>query len=173
MLSNDSDHLSIKTLLTQFNKERERKDEGRGKEGRKEGGTNSRERRTNPWEENTFIYSIFLGREHSWNEFEAVDYHRNGWTPSTHLVHYRQQTLSNLLGSNMPNTPTLQTVSQCFTSRLHYFSNWSQHAVQAILAYQPLVNLSPFPIKGMMRMLQMQKFHKLNSFQITAFFEKS
>lgn len=65
------------------------------------------------------------------------------------------------LGSNMPNNPTWQTISQYSTSRLHYFSNGSQHARQAIPAYQPLLNLSPFPIKGIMRVLQMQKFHQL------------
>lgn len=138
--------------------------------GRKGERDKLRERRANPQKENTHSLSL------SWSgAFMRRGYRlattENGWTPSTHLVHYRGDMLWPL-GSNMPNTPTLQTISQCFTLRLHYFSSRSQHAGQAILAYQPLLNLSPFPIEGIMRVLQMQKFHKLNSFWHTAFPQK-
>lgn len=110
--------------------------------------------------------------EHLWNKSEAADEQKmvgflvRIWFTSDRIDIFWP------LGSHRPNTSTLQTISQCFTSKLHYVSNLSQHAGQAILAYQPLVNLSPFLVKGMMRVLQMQKFHNLNSFQNTAFSKK-
>lgn len=164
-LKNDLGHLSMRTFLPSFcfvfflRQEERRGKEGGGSEGEKErrgGQIWGRQEQTQRKKTHSFTQSFLVKSSHDrsvrlWTTAE------NGHIWSTTD---RRDTLWPL-GSNMPNTPTWQTISQCFTSRLHYCSNWSQHAGQAILAYQPLLNLSPFPIKGIMRVLQMQKFHQL------------
>lgn len=131
-----------------------------------------KEKRTHPEKVNKIHLQNLICSGHLWNKSEAADQHKmvgfqvGIWFTSDRIDIFWP------LGSHRPNTSTLQTVSQCFTSKLHYVSNLSQHAGQAILAYQPLVNLSPFLVKGMMRVLQMQKFHNLSSFQNTAFSKK-
>lgn len=138
-------HLSANTLQTSFFKN--------------EGGIWERKEQIYK-RKDTFIHLIFLDQGiHEIKVKLLTTKEMAGWTPSLYLKMRQTRHSVTVLDWHRPNTPAVQTISQCFTSRLHYFSNWSQHARQAILAYQPLMNLPPFPIKGVMRVLEMQKFH--------------
>lgn len=102
-----------------FLKKREKK-KGAGEEKAGwRGWANFRDRRTNPQRENTFIYSIFPGQEHLWDEREAVTTTKMaGLRAHIWSTTGRRDTLWPL-GSNMANTPTWQMISQCFSLRLH------------------------------------------------------